>query len=288
MLNLNNSMLMSQKIAFLINPLKKKVAIADYFSWVVESVKVEKTDWEIQLFTKEWPSELGDFDQVWVMGGDGTFNYFVNKYPLVDIPIALFKGGTGNDFYWKLFGERSRRAHLDVVLAGYVEAFDAGSCNGQLFLNGVGIGIEGEVLKSMDSIRYFKGGLGYYLAAIPNLLKFKTYQILGGREVFLCMVFNSSRAGGGFHFFPKASVQDGLLDVLFCDPIPVWKRLYYMPIIQSGKHVNLPIVEFSQEKKINIKTNRVLSAQVDGEIQTSNQFDFCVLPAKFKFIVPYL
>jgi diacylglycerol kinase family enzyme len=61
-----------------------------------------------------------------------------------------------------------------------------------------------------------------------------------------------------------------------------------MPIIQSGRHVNLPIVEFSQEKKISIKTNRVLSAQVDGEIQTSNQFDFCVLPAKFKFIVPYL
>jgi diacylglycerol kinase (ATP) len=223
-----------------------------------------------------------------VMGGDGTFNYFVNKYRSLAIPIALFKGGTGNDFYWKLYGDRSRRAHVDAVLAGHVEAFDAGDCNGQLFLNGVGIGIEGEVLKSMDSIRYFKGGLGYYLAAIPNLLKFKTYQILGGREVFLCMVFNSSRAGGGFHFFPKASVQDGLLDVLYCQPIPVWKRLYYMPIIQSGKHVNLPIVEFSQTKKISIKTSRVLSAQVDGEVQTSDQFDFQVLPAKFKFIVPQL
>jgi diacylglycerol kinase family enzyme len=288
MLNLNNSMLMSQKIAFLINPLKKTVAIANYFSWVMQTVKVEKTDWEIQLFINEWPSELGDFDQVWVMGGDGTFNYFVNKYPSLDKPIALFKGGTGNDFYWKLFGERSRREHLDAILAGHSESFDAGSCNGQLFLNGVGIGIEGDVLKSMDSIRYFKGGLGYYLAAIPNLLKFKTYQIQGNREVFLCMVFNSSRAGGGFHFFPKASVQDGLLDVLFCDPIPVWKRLYYMPIIQSGKHVNLPIVEFSQTKNMSIKTSRILSAQVDGEVQTSNQFDFQVLPAKFKFIIPQL
>jgi diacylglycerol kinase family enzyme len=99
------------------------------------------------------------------------------------------------------------------------------------------------------------------------------------------MVFNSSRAGGGFHFFPKASVQDGLLDVLFCDPISVLKRLYYMPIIQSGKHVNLPFIEFSQEKAIRIKTNRVLSAQVDGEVQTADVFDFCVLPAKFKFIV---
>lgn len=283
---------MRSKIAFLINPLKKTVAIANYFSWVIEAVKVEKTDWEIQLFAKEWPSELGDFDQVWVMGGDGTCNYFVNQYPTCNKPIALFKGGTGNDFYWKLYGNLSRRAHLDAVLAGHAEAFDAGSCNGQIFLNGVGIGIEGEVLKSMDAIRYFKGGLGYYLVAIPNLLKFKTYSISYGktvsRAVFLCMVFNSSRAGGGFHFFPKASVQDGLLDVLFCQPIPVWKRLYYMPIIQSGKHVNLPIVEFSKEKKIIIKTSRELSAQVDGEVQTSDVFDFSVLPFKFTFIIPQL
>jgi diacylglycerol kinase family enzyme len=47
-------------------------------------------------------------------------------------------------------------------------------------------------------------------------------------------------------------------------------------------------VEFSQTKKISIKTSRILSAQVDGEVQTSNQFDFQVLPAKFKFIVPQL
>ena len=68
--------------------------------------------------------------------GSHVVRLFVNKYPNCDKPIALFKGGTGNDFYWKLFGERSRQAHLDAVLAGHVENFDAGSCNGQLFLNG--------------------------------------------------------------------------------------------------------------------------------------------------------
>jgi YegS/Rv2252/BmrU family lipid kinase len=279
---------MSQKIAFLINPFKKSVAVADYFFWVIETVKVKKSNWEIQLFTKDWPADLSDFDQVWVMGGDGTFNFFVNQYPSLDKPIALFKGGTGNDFYWKLFGELSREKHLEAILQGQVVALDAGICNGQIFLNGVGIGIEGEVLKSMEAIRYFKGALGYYLAAIPNLLKFKSYHIQGNRKVFLCMVFNSSRAGGGFHFFPHAEIQDGLLDVMYCRHIPVWQRLFYMPIIQSGKHVNLPIVEFSKEKKITIKTDRILSAQVDGEVQTADQFDFSVLPAKFKFIVPSL
>jgi diacylglycerol kinase family enzyme len=102
------------------------------------------------------------------------------------------------------------------------------------------------------------------------------------------MVFNSSRAGGGFHFFPHAEIQDGLLDVMYCRHIPVWQRLFYMPIIQSGKHVKLPIVEFSKKKDIKIKTDRILSAQVDGEVQTANEFDFQVLPAKFKFIISQL
>ena len=73
---------MSQKIAFLINPFKKSVAVADYFFWVIETVKVKKSNWEIQLFTKDWPADLSDFDQVWVMGGDGTFNFFVNQYQI--------------------------------------------------------------------------------------------------------------------------------------------------------------------------------------------------------------
>ncbi len=155
-----------------------------------------------------------------------------------------------------------------------------------LFLNGVGIGIEGEVLSAMEAIRWIGGALGYYLAAIPALFRFKTYHIQGNRAVFLCMVFNSARAGGGFHFFPMASIQDGLLDRMICDPMPVWKRLFYMPIIQSGRHAHLPFIHFSKIKSERIVCDRALKAQVDGEVLEADAFEFTILPAKFKFIVP--
>jgi diacylglycerol kinase family enzyme len=270
---------MPKKVAFLINP-HKRTQLQAYVAWVRSRV-----DFSLSVFDENWPESLADFEEVWVMGGDGTFNYFVNRYPTCTLPIGLFKGGTGNDFYWKLFGKVSREIHLNAILAAHFEDYDSGQVNSMLFLNGVGIGIEGEVLAAMDAIRWIGGALGYYLAAIPALFRFKHYRI-SGLPVFLCMVFNSSRAGGGFHFFPNADIQDGELDMLTCDPLPVWKRLFYMPIIQSGGHVNLPFIQFSKIKSKRIVCDRVLRAQVDGEVLASDTFEFKILPAKFKFIVP--
>jgi YegS/Rv2252/BmrU family lipid kinase len=280
-----------KKICFLVNPQKSN--IKDYCDWVLAEVAENRPSWSIQLFDLQWPPDLQNFDEVWVLGGDGTFNYFVNKYPDCSIPIGLFQGGTGNDFHWKVFGKISKTEHLNHILNGHTANLDAGQVNDMIFLNGVGIGIEGDVLKSMQAIRFIGGALGYYLAAIPQLFKFKSYEISfdrGGnkiaKKVFLCMVFNSSRAGGGFHFFPMASIQDGALNMMLCNPIAIIKRLFYMPLIQKGKHVNYPFLEFSTIQSTHIHCNRVLIAQVDGEVLESDTFDFKILPAKFKYIVP--
>jgi diacylglycerol kinase family enzyme len=57
-----------------------------------------------------------------------------------------------------------------------------------------------------------------------------------------------------------------------------------MPIIQSGKHVGLPFLRFSRISQQTISCDRLLRAQVDGEVLESNTFEFRVLPAKFDFI----
>ena len=75
---------MRKKVAFLINPFKR-IQLQSYVDWVKSCV-----DFSLIIFDQEWPKRLNDFDEVWVMGGDGTFNYFVNKYSNCDKPIALF------------------------------------------------------------------------------------------------------------------------------------------------------------------------------------------------------
>jgi len=243
------------------------------------------------VFIDNWIDDITNFTAVWVVGGDGTLNYFINKYSNINIPIALFKGGTGNDFAWKLYGEISLDEQLDIVLNSNGKYVDAGICNDKLFLNGVGIGFDGEILKNMQSIRWLGGHLGYLIIVIAKIFSFKEYDFVVtindkkiNEKLFLMSVFNSSRTGGGFHIAPKANINDGLLDIIKCKPLSLLKRLKNLPVIEKGKHLNLPFIDYSQRNKLLVECNQELPAQIDGELYFATKYAIEILPNKFCFL----
>src|ERR1700754_4249200 len=70
-------------------------------------VKLSVLQYKFDVYEDVWPEDLKTYSDVWIVGGDGTLNYFINKYPDCDLPLGIFKGGTGNDFAWKLYGNKS-------------------------------------------------------------------------------------------------------------------------------------------------------------------------------------
>ena len=242
------------------------------------------------MFNGDWPPELDPFTEAWVVGGDGTINYFINQYHPVSIPLAVFKGGTGNDFAWKLYGDISIEDQFDLVLSAAPRPVDAGNCNGKLYLNSLSIGFDGRVLSSIKAIRWMGGHLGYWLAALWNVFSFREseYAIKVDeaeiRERFLLVIINnSSRTGGGFMVSPKASVNDGLLDMILCKPLSVWKRMFAMPVIQKGEHLDLPYIRFMQQKTVIVHCKKEIPAALDGEFIISNKFEIEVLPGCLQF-----
>ncbi|MBS4042327.1 MAG: hypothetical protein KGZ59_00730 [Chitinophagaceae bacterium] len=245
-----------------------------------------------QSFIDSWPIDFGLFDCIWIIGGDGTLNYFINKYLDIKIPIAIIKGGTGNDFAWKLYGEVSLNYQLNQLIKGNIIKVDVGICNGKYFLNGIGVGFDGEILKSMDKIRWLGGHLGYLLVVIKKIFNFKeqTFEIKFNNnkiisKFLLMSVFNSSRTGGGFHITPTADISDGLLNVLLCSPLNVFKRLFYLPKIEKGKHLHLPFIHHNLSKNILIKCTQPTFAQIDGELFCDKSFSVSILEKKLSFIV---
>ena len=93
----------SGTIVLLINPLAKKNKTQPMFAEINAALSKKKIPFA--SFTENWPAAINAFKEVWIIGGDGTLNYFLNRYKLVNIPIVIFKGGTGNDFSWKLYGD---------------------------------------------------------------------------------------------------------------------------------------------------------------------------------------
>ncbi|HEX4958995.1 MAG TPA: diacylglycerol kinase family protein [Lacibacter sp.] len=241
-------------------------------------------------FTDEWPQDFHAFTDVWIVGGDGTLNYFINHYPDIHLPLAIFKGGTGNDFAWKLYGDADVQQQLEIVLSSSPQPVDAAQCNEYLFVNGVGIGFDGEVLKQMKAIRLIGGHLGYYLVVLKTIISFKesSFEITGSGfakkgKLLLVMVNNSSRTGGGFHVSPKASVYDGLIDLITSEPLSILQRFFYLPKIEKGNHLELPFIQHHTGESFLIECDKELPAQLDGELIVSKRFDFNILKQKFLF-----
>ena len=256
--------------------------------WLQDQLAIKRI--QCQLFAGDWPVKLTDFSDIWVIGGDGTINYFINQYPNCHLPITLFKGGTGDDFAWKLYGEISIAEQFVIALQSTPKYIDAGKCNDQLFLNCVGVGFDGEIIRSMNTIRFLGGHIGYLIAVILKIFSFKeyTFSVIAAekkwKEPFLLLlIMNSARAGGGFFIAPEASLTDGILNMILCKKLPIWKRLKYLPVIKKGKHLHLPFVTQCLGKSFSITCEKELSIQIDGELLKAEKLMIEIQPNKFLF-----
>jgi YegS/Rv2252/BmrU family lipid kinase len=244
------------------------------------------------LFIAIWPSAelLETFSDCWVIGGDGTINYFINQYPHCKSCISLFDGGTGNDFAWKLYGNTSLEQKIHLILSTTPKLIDAGKVNDKLYINCLGVGFDGEILQSMKAIRFIGGHYGYLLAVLYKIFSFKETNLHikcatehWNEKFLLAMVVNSSRAGGGFNIAPPAEINDGELNMVLCKRMPIWKRLMYLPIIKSGKHLALPFVIHKLGKKFTIQSEKELPIQMDGELFFAKDLEIEVLAKQFLF-----
>ncbi|MDF2189368.1 diacylglycerol kinase family protein [Paraflavitalea sp. CAU 1676] len=242
------------------------------------------------VFRDTWPAQFSGYSDVFILGGDGTLNRFINQYPNISIPLSVFKGGSGNDFGWKLYGHLSFEAQLSQVLSSSPKPVDAGSCNGRLFLNGIGVGFDGEVVKSMGRKRFFAGHLAYLGTVIRKIFFFREKELeleYDGRRVkdkyFMISIANGSRYGGGFLVAPQATVNDGLLDLVMIRKIHPLKRCFYLPRVEKGKHMNLPFVKAERVKEVTIKAASPVPGHIDGELLEEKEYRITVLPGRFLF-----
>ncbi|MGG9971328.1 diacylglycerol/lipid kinase family protein [Ferruginibacter sp. SUN002] len=242
------------------------------------------------VFVQDWPKIFSPFTEAWIIGGDGTLNYFLNYFSDINIPLVLFKGGTGNDFAWKLYGDISIDEQLRLVLNADEKSVDAATCNDKIFINGVGIGFDGEVLKSMNTVRLLGGHLGYLVVVLKKIFTFKEYFFSIKSNVFsssdkylLLMISNSSRTGGGFHVSPLAQINDGFLNLIVCEKLSVFKRLRYLPVIEKGKHLSLPFIKHFTATSFVINCERETPAQLDGEFISAKDFSIKILPKRYLF-----
>ncbi|MFY8107449.1 MAG: diacylglycerol/lipid kinase family protein [Bacteroidia bacterium] len=246
----------------------------------------------VSTFRNEYPENLNDFNLLIVVGGDGTIQNVFNHYKDIPIPVLLIKAGTGNDFFEHLYANSNWKQQLDKIKNNKTSLIDAGICNDKIFLNGLGIGFDGEVVKSGLGKKWFTGKAAYMSTVLSLLFTHKSCHIevdFGDVKLkdsmFMLSVANGSTYGGGFKVAPNADLKDGVLEFSWVKDISLFQRMRYLPVIEKGKHLDLPFINYKQIEKVVIRSNKTIQAHLDGEWFESNVFEVEILKEKYQFLV---
>ena len=243
-----------------------------------------------KLFKENWPEYFDGFTDVWIVGGDGTLNYFINHYPDINLPLVIFNGGTGNDFHYMLYDDISFEKQLELALTAISKPIDIGKCNERYFLNDVGIGFEAAVAKALKGKKKRLGKTSFLITILKKIFSYRSEnytiqsaeQNLTGRKL-LVDINNGRRAGGGFHVAPEAKADDGLFDVVIADALSPLQRLLNLPKIEKGKHLNLSFINYFKTKSIVVLSDSPIQYHLDGEYYDADSLKIEMFAGKLFF-----
>ncbi|MBI4410654.1 MAG: diacylglycerol kinase family lipid kinase [Gemmatimonadetes bacterium] len=220
------------------------------------------------------------------VGGDGTVHEVANgllrafdadgaRSTLGVVPV-----GTGNDFVKMLGDLRDRRRAYDTLVTGVVQRFDVGVAEwdggSEFFVNGLGTGVDVEVVRQIQRLPRLPGVLGYLLGLMRAVWRFRAIPLrirLDGQErekrLMLLAVTNGRCIGGGFHICPSARPDDGRFDVCVVDELSRLQIARVIPRVLRGTHGGLPMVELRQASFVEIEAMgpEALFFQLDGELR---------------------
>jgi diacylglycerol kinase family enzyme len=152
---------------------------------------------------------------------------------------------------------------------------DVGQMNDRYFFSNMGIGFDASVIKHYESSQK-RTIYGYVQACLTSFRDMGQNQKLSVCindmnhmvDPFIILISNSNEMGYNLSLTPKASLQDGLLDVLIIPRIGRLKMLWLGVLIILRKVYWLKEAKSFQTRELQLSRNdkNYFESQIDGEL----------------------
>ena len=234
----------------------------------------------------------GAFDAVVAMGGDGTVGAcaggLADAGPGGRAALGVVPAGGGNDAARSL----GLPPNDPLAAAGLLPRLrrrpaDLATVAGRAYLNVAGAGFDSEVNRIANQRLGWAGNRPRYVGAVLAELvvgRVAAFElVLDGRAMslrgWLVAVANGPSYGGGMLVAPRASLADGLLEVVVISDIGKLEFLRTFPKVFSGRHVEHPAVAVHRAARVDLDADRTLAVYADGEPAGTLPATFEVRPA---------
>lgn len=228
-----------------------------------------------------------------VMSGDGLVGQVGGVLAGTGVPMGVIPGGRGNDLARVVGIPSEPEGAAAVIAAGATRTIDVGEANGQRYLCIASCGFDSDANRIANETRYVRGNLVYLYAALRALAAWRparfTLELDGRRRVltgYSVVVANSRAYGGGMFIAPAAELDDGLLDVVWCEQVGKLRFLAQLPKVFKGTHVHNAEVGSERAAEVRVSADRPFALYADGDHITDLPATVRVLPGALELIAP--
>jgi diacylglycerol kinase (ATP) len=265
---------------------------------------------ECQIIGHKGSGPVPSADAAIVLGGDGTIHHYLRDLSQLKVPVLMVPRGSGNDFAralglrsdgdtvaaWNRFLETGHCREIDL---GTITPLGEMSASARLFCNVAGAGLDSEANRRANAMpRWLRGRGGYVLGVLGAIRSFSAQRFVIETQQaaspskridesgFMVAFANGSTYGGGLCIAPSADFVDGQLDVCFVRQMGKARLLRLVPRVFSGRHVNLPEVEYFKAARLRLETEVPLDVYGDGEYVCRTPVEVSLVPKALRVIAP--
>ncbi len=296
---------MPRRLLFLLNPragvqtgkplteIIRQKCVASKFEFEIYNSNADGDyEWVRKKITEE------HFTDIVIAGGDGTISTIASALLDLQINIGIVPRGSGNGLALAAGISKNPYKALDIIFKGNSALVDAFTINNQFSCMLSGIGFDAQVAHDFDK-QHKRGFWKYTQLTVKNLVGVKTYPFklfspsnnLETQAYFVC-VANSNQFGNHFTIAPKASLKDGLLDV-----IVVEKANFLLLLLRVVWHIRFGTFTLNFKRRFGItyfqtdilRIENPMNApfHIDGDgKRTAQLFEVKVIPNAYRLLMP--
>ena len=232
-------------------------------------------------------------DVVFAVGGDGTVHEVAKRLIGTPLALAVIGTGSGNGFARHIGFSLDPPTTIAACRDARVIAIDTADVNGEPFIGVMGVGFDAYIAHRFEEVPA-RGLRSYVRVGLRALRKYEAedYELTIDGDTFreralVVAVANTAQYGNNARIAPKASVRDGLLDVVIVRRASVATFPLLAARLFNGTLDRARSVVTRRGKDIEIKRAADGPAHLDGEpVMLPRELRICVRPQSLNVLVP--
>ena len=298
---------MTRKFIFLINPISGAASKARLPALIEAAAKKHNAHFEIlptvasgdYHFVKHKIKEE-QYTDIIICGGDGSVNTVVQDLRETGVNFGVVPLGSGNGLALGAKIPKPASKALELVFSGRPAFVDGFLINQSFACMLCGLGFDAQVAhdfakqKTRGLFTYAQQSIKNYFSAKPFTFEIDLGDTNFTTEAYFISIANSNQFGNQVTIAPRASLNDGLLDIVVVRkmskaqlPVSLLNQITGNNRLSDPHMLKKSGIIYLQADKLIIKNTDAAPLHIDGEpAETARQFVIRVIPDCFKLIQP--